>query len=136
MKHTEDQIQRAVCDHLRSRGYPDVVWFHVPNGMKLGGKRNSKGFPIAAARLKGLGVRPGVFDLILFRNGELFCLELKALGGRPTQHQLKFQSDIIAARGRAVVAEGLNEALAILEWWGLLRGRVVYPDFAEGGEAA
>lgn len=131
-EHPEDIIQRAVCDHLRSRAWPDVVWFHVPNGARLGGKRTKKGFPIQAARLKGLGVRSGVSDLILFYKGELFVLELKVLGGRATVSQLEFISDIQRTGGHAVVAEGLDEAIAILECWGLLRGTSIYnhPDFA------
>lgn len=131
-EHPEDRIQRAVCDHLRSRGYPDTVFFHVPNGMKLGGKRNSKGFPIQAARLKGLGVRAGVSDLILIRAGKIYCLELKAQSNTATPAQIDFLDDVEAAGARTGIATGLDEAIQILESWGLLRGKSIHnhPNFA------
>jgi len=76
---------------------------------------------IEAVNLKRMGVRPGVSDLILFHNRELFALELKAPGGRPTVEQMEFQSDIRDAGGHAFVAIGLDEALNCLNMWGLLR---------------
>jgi hypothetical protein len=90
------------------------VWWHTPNG----GQRR----PIEAAILRGLGVRAGVSDLILVRQGRVFALELKGEGGRPTEAQLQFIDDFRAAGGHAVVAEGLEQALRILETWKLLRG--------------
>ena len=110
----EAQIQKAVLAHLKARGAKDMVYWHTPNG----GKRNV----IEAVRFKAMGVRPGVSDLIFLRNGEAFALELKAADGRPTENQLKFLSDFRNAGGHAVCAEGLNEAIAILETWKLLTG--------------
>jgi hypothetical protein len=112
-KHPEDDIQRAVVQHLRARATPGTVYWHTPNG----GHRNM----IEAVRFKSLGVRAGVSDIIALRNKEAFALELKAPGGRPTEAQLEFQSDFRAAGGHAVVAEGLDEALRILEAWNLLK---------------
>jgi len=57
----EDQIQRAIFQHLRARKAPGTFAFHVPNG----GKRR----PIEAAILKGLGVVAGVPDVVLIRAG-------------------------------------------------------------------
>jgi hypothetical protein len=115
-RRPEDSIQRAVCAHLRTRGSPGLVWWHTPNG----GKRNR----IEAAILKGLGVRAGVSDLIAVHEGKAFALEIKADGGRPSEAQLQFIDDFQAAGGHAVVAEGLDEALRVLETWKLLRGAV------------
>ena len=110
----EDSIQRAVCRHLWTRASPGLVWWAVPNG----GKRNR----IEAAIMKGLGVRAGVSDIIAVHEGKAFALELKAEGGRPTEAQLQFIDDFQAAGGHAVVAEGLDEALRVLEAWKQLRG--------------
>ena len=65
----EQIIHRAVSQHLRPRGVPGLVWWHTPNG----GRRNR----IEGAILNGLGVRPGVTDLILLHHGRAFALELK-----------------------------------------------------------
>ena len=99
----EDQLQRTVCQHLRQRGAPGLVWWHTPNG----GKRR----PVEAAILKGLGVRAGVADLIFLCDGRAFALELKTDDGRPTVEQMA-----------ASMAHGLDQALRAPETWGLLRG--------------
>lgn len=108
-------IQRAVFQHLRARAMPGVFAFHVPNG----GKRRA----IEAAILKGLGVTPGVPDVIALHRGKFFGLELKAPGGRATEAQLECLEAIRGAGGYAVVCDSLDRALACLEEWGLLRGR-------------
>jgi hypothetical protein len=110
----EDEIQRAICQHLRLRGVAGLVWFAVPNG----GKRR----PIEAAILKGLGTRAGVADLILVHRGRCFALELKSDDGRSTVEQMAFVSDFNAAGGCACIVHGLDRALRTLEGWGLLRG--------------
>jgi ribonucleoside-diphosphate reductase alpha chain len=112
---TEEAIQRTVFAHLRVRAAPGVVAFHVPNG----GYRR----PTEAARLKGLGVRPGVPDLVAVHRGQVYALELKREGGRATDAQLQAIKDIRSAGGHAEVCYGLDCALAALERWGLVRGR-------------
>jgi hypothetical protein len=112
---SEQAVQRAVCHHLRQRGARGLLWFHVPNG----GQRK----PVEAAIFSGLGVRPGVADLILLHDGRAFALELKAERGRPTAAQMNFISEFRAAGGEASIANGLDEAMRLLEAWGLLRGR-------------
>jgi hypothetical protein len=73
--------------------------------------------------MKAMGVRAGVSDLILYRNGQLYALELKKLrGGRATAMQEQFLADVIAAGGMVAVAHGLDEALEALEKWQLIRG--------------
>jgi hypothetical protein len=111
---SEDAIQRAVFEHLAIRGARGVFAFHPANG----GYRR----PVEAARLKGLGVRPGVPDVIAFHRGQVYAIELKTEGGRATDTQRQAIEDIRAAGGHAQVCHGLDQALAILEGWGLLRG--------------
>jgi hypothetical protein len=110
----EAQIQRAVVAHLKARGAPGLVWTHVP----LGGYRK----PVEASILKGLGTRAGVSDLLLWHRGRAFALELKAEGGKPSEAQMQFISDLNAAGGFACIASGIDEAIRTLECWGLLRG--------------
>ena len=112
---SEQNVQRAVCQHLRQRGASGLVWFHVPNG----GRRS----PVEAAIFNGLGVHAGVSDLILLHDGRAFALELKTERGRPTAAQTQFISEFRAAGGEGSIAHGLNQALHTLENWKLLRGR-------------
>jgi hypothetical protein len=115
----EDQLQRAVCQHLQQRGARNMVWFAVPNG----GKRR----PVEAAIMRGLGVRSGVADLILVHGGRPFALELKADNGKPSAAQIAFTEDFSAAGGCASIALGLDHALRTLEMWGILRGKTNIP---------
>ena len=88
---------------------------------------------LTGAKLKRMGVLAGASDLLLFRPGacphcnstrlEGFALELKAPGGRPSEPQLDFMARFADAGGHTCIAEGLNQALAALESWQLLRGR-------------
>jgi hypothetical protein len=111
----EDIIQRAVFAHLRARGATGLFAFHVPNG---GYRRRTE-----AAILKGLGVVAGVPDIVAIHKGRVYALELKAEGGRPTEIQLATIAAMEAAGVFTAVAEGVDRALAVLERWGLLRGR-------------
>jgi VRR-NUC domain len=112
---TEQQIQRAIFQHVKQRGAPDAYVFAVPNG----GYRR----PIEAAIMKGLGVTPGTPDIVAIRDGKVFALELKTETGRATDAQLAAIEAIRRAGGFATVCYGLNRALACLEAWGILRGR-------------
>jgi hypothetical protein len=98
------------------RGAAGLVFTHPANG----------GFRTAAeaAIFKGLGVRPGASDLLLWHGGKAFALELKAEGGRVSSAQKQFLDDIAGAGAHVDCAYGLDEALAVLEGWQLLRGRV------------
>lgn len=102
----EGAIQKAVFESLRKRGVPGVVAWHCPNGPE--------------ARRKA-GYLAGVHDVNALHKGKFYTVELKVIGGRPSEDQLKYRDDINNAGGYSVIAEGLDEALAILEAWGLLR---------------
>lgn len=123
LERPEQAIQKAVIAHLRQRGVPGVVFWHTANGMYAGGKRSRKGVAIQGSIMKGLGVRAGVSDVIAVHGGKIFALELKAPGGRATEAQLEFLSDMEKAGAFTACVEGLDRALATLEAWQLLRGR-------------
>ncbi len=103
---SESEIQRAVFEHLRERSMPGVEYWHVPHNQTS--RRHS-------------GYRAGVSDINAVHRGKFYALELKKPGGRASQEQLEFVAAINTAGGYACVAEGLPEALCILESWGLLR---------------
>jgi VRR-NUC domain len=110
----EAQIQRAVFEHLRIRPAPGVFAYHVPNG----GYRR----PIEGAILKSLGVVAGVPDIIAIKDGRTFALELKAPGGRLSDNQRATHKVMIEAGVQVAVADNLDDALALLEGWKILRG--------------
>jgi hypothetical protein len=113
-QHPEAAIQRAVFEHLRIRPAAGVFAFHCPNG----GYRR----PIEGAILKGLGVVAGVPDIIAIKDGRTYALELKAPGGRLTDNQLATHNNLTRAGVHVAVADNLDDALRLLEGWGMLRG--------------
>jgi hypothetical protein len=115
MRRPEQDLQRTIVKHLQMRGVPNMVYLHPANG----GLRTFA----EASIFSGLGVRPGASDLLLWHSGKSFALELKAKGGRVSPAQRQFLADMKNAGAYAEVAVGLDDALAILEHWQLLRGK-------------
>ena len=112
---TEQQIQKAIFDHLKSRGAPGTFFWHPFSG---GFRR-----PKEAAIYKGLGAIAGLPDVMILHQGRLYCVELKREGGRLTDIQEKCLIKLREAGAMATHCHGLDQALRVLEGWGLLRGR-------------
>jgi hypothetical protein len=113
-RRPEQELQRAVFAHFDFRSAPNTFAFHPFNG----GRRS----PIEAAIYTKLGVRPGVPDVIAIQDGHAFALELKAERGRLSQSQVETMRLLQDAGTVVGVANGIDEAIALLEFWGLLRG--------------
>ena len=91
--------------------HPEVgLIFHIPNGGKRGRAE--------AARLKEMGVKPGVSDLFLpvARDGyHGLWIEMKRLDdGRPTKDQLKWIERMIAEGYVATVCHGWVQAARLI----------------------
>jgi hypothetical protein len=112
----EQAIQRAVFAHIRARGAANLFAFHPANG---GWRSKTEG-----AILKSMGVVVGTPDLFAVHQGRCYAMELKAEGARATEAQLAAIAALEKAGAHTCIAEGLDRALAVLEQWGLLRGRV------------
>lgn len=109
---SEDQIHRAVVQHLKVRARPGVIYWHCPNG----GSRNK----VEAARFVGLGVKPGIPDILCLMDGTLYGLELKAEKGRVSPAQAAMHVAMQQAGAMVAIAFGLDEALDQLTEWGIL----------------
>lgn len=110
---SEDKIHRAVVQHLKVRGRKDCVWWHTPNGGSRG--------KTEAARFVGLGVKPGIPDIVVIMDGETYGLELKADKGRVTPIQRSVHEQMRAAGATVAVTHGLDDAIAQLEDWKVLK---------------
>jgi len=113
----EDGIQRAVVQYWEL-AYPETwakTW-HTPNG--LAAKNKS-----LAGISKGLGMKPGVFDLVcIARRGPYtgFALELKAADGRPTDAQSEWGVQYMDEGWYVDIAYSVEKALtAIREYHAL-----------------
>ena len=104
---TEAEIQKTVFDNLKARAAPGVLYWHTPNNPE---SRRKSGF------------RAGVSDVAALHRGKFYALELKKPGGNPTVQQMEFISQVNSAGGFGCIATGLDQAIKVLETWGLLRG--------------
>lgn len=109
---SEAAVQIALVARLRQDLRPDVIWFHVPNG-EYRDKRS-------AAKLKAMGVLPGVPDLV-FDNGNILYLEIKKPGGVLSAAQRQFKACAERAGRHYAVAHSSTEALGILRKHGMLQ---------------
>lgn len=110
----EDQLQRAVATLLDTSLPRGSVWFHVPNGGKRG--------KIEAARMKGMGVKPGVADCIILAGGLAIALELKSSKGRLSPKQKEFAADWVNAGGVWMMARSIGEVIEKLAEIGMPLG--------------
>lgn len=109
----EYDLQCAVVQHLKRRQKPGVFFFAVPNGEKRSA--------ITGARLKKMGVRAGVADLVVLVNGTAFGIELKASAkGRQSPAQVVAGREWEDAGGEYFIASSLDDALELLEQIGAI----------------
>lgn len=106
---TEEQEQAAVIEWAAySQGkFPELRYLmHIPNGEER--------HPAVAAKLKKMGVKPGVPDLFLpvARGGwhGLFIEMKRKHGGRLSEKQVEWLKALEAERYCAVVCAGAEEA--------------------------
>lgn len=115
---TKDQIALAeLLDQVKFNGRP-LKWCHVPNE----GKRSGK----TAAILRMMGLKPGVSDNLIFDSPPAYplmkgaALELKKLkGGKVSDEQIEWLNYFENNSWVTGVAEGIDEALALLKDWSL-----------------
>lgn len=121
-RHLEDDLQTQVAQYLRLQ-YPQLLWFAVPNG----GKRNAR----EASRLKAMGLRAGVADILMFwrKSGDQFlngfshntpycgAIELKI--GKNTQQDTQkiFQQQWLHAGGQYAICRTLEDVIIVLKDW-------------------
>lgn len=110
MNHAEDALQIAVAEFLRRALKPhECLWWHCPNG----GRRDVK----TAARLKRMGVLPGVADLeFLWPNGRGF-IELKSETGTLEDEQKVFRDQVLALGAFWRLARSVDDVERVLRAW-------------------
>jgi len=105
----------AVADLLRMAIKPGWIWFHCPSGEFR--------FKATAGKLKRMGVKPGVADILLISpvGAKLHALELKRKHRSPTSDQTDFLNAVQACGGHSAWADSLEDAVTILLNWGAIR---------------
>ncbi len=110
---SEEQVQRSLAEYLAWNLKPGVMWTHMPSG----GMRDR----VAGGKLKAMGHHAGWPDLQFVYGGTVLFLELKGEHGRISDTQFEVHQALRAQGVTVRVAVGFDEALAIIEDWGLLK---------------
>jgi hypothetical protein len=111
---TEYDLQRFVIQYLKLNAVRGLIYYHCPNGESRS--------PRTGAKLKAMGVRPGVADICMtLPGGSSAYLELKGPKGRSSPEQRIFRADCETIGARYEVASSTDEVMAILSRWGAVR---------------
>lgn len=108
MKRPEQALQRAIVKYLQvHENQGKLMFFHAANG----GQRSE----IEAAIFKGLGVKAGASDLIIFLPGpNVALLELKAPGRKLTKLQIEFQERASKFGAHTFTISDVNAAIGTI----------------------
>lgn len=104
----ETHMQRAVTQNLRWRSVPDVFWCWL-TGLVEAQVRAGAGDPSEPPHL------------LLVRNGQLYGLQLRPPGRALSQLQRSTQERMRSAGAIIATTAGVEDALARLQTWGLIR---------------
>ncbi len=108
-KGREDDFQKAVANYLDIN---KAFWFHCPNG----GSRNV----IEATKLKAMGVKSGVPDVLIFDQRHDFsglAIELKVGYNKPSDQQFAIFDELVQRNWMVVVSWSLDEVITLIDWY-------------------
>ena len=105
----EDVLQNQVMRYLGLK-YPKTLFTHVANE----GKRT----PFEQYKMKYLGTKPGIPDIMIFEPNETkngLAIELKAGYNKPTENQRKWLKELENNNWVAVWSINLDECIEIID---------------------
>ncbi len=109
---SEECIQKTVMHRIKLHPLLSKVIIHIPNE----GKRS----PRYGKLLKDMGMRKGVFDLLITMGRHDYIgawIELKSKHGKLTEEQMVFQNDMRAQNYFTAVCYSIEEAIQTIEWY-------------------
>lgn len=116
----EERVQMAMVEYLDLALPPGcgVFWSATLNGIRVSAHLRAK--------LRAMGVRPGVFDLVFvvlwdvgdLRAGDTYWIEVKSATGQPTPEQ-KVIMAALWPKGRGAYARSVEQLAAALSAWGV-----------------
>ena len=109
-EYPESHLQKVIVSHLL---LSDAFYFSIPNERNCGVEM--------MARLKAMGLYPGIADLGIVVDGKIHFLEVKAPDGVQSASQRDFQKRCQANNIPYAICFSLTEALAYLQHWRAIR---------------
>ena len=107
----EDKLQAALWELIQLRRKPGVLAWAVCN--------NPRSAP-DGARLKRMGMVPGIPDLHFYVDGKFQVLEVKTEKGVVSNNQFAWHKAFIEQGVRAEIGRGWNECVDALQYNGVL----------------
>lgn len=84
------------------------------------GKSNNSGGLARMAKLKKMGMRHGVADLVFVKNGQAYFLEMKSAKGVQSEYQKEFEADANKTGAFYALSHSFEEAIKILQSWTII----------------
>lgn len=122
-KRPEDAIQRAIVQYLQLK-LPGAVISHARNEGNRGGKKGA----VDGRRGKLMGVKAGFPDLVVFWQGDVFFLEVKAPGGYMNEAQRRTRDELEAQGFKVYLVRSIDDtAEALADWEARREGMAEIP---------
>ena len=110
---SELDLQKFTASLLRFNAARGVIWFHPANGESRSAR--------TGAKLKAMGVRKGVADMVIVLPGGHVCfLELKTPKGSTKPEQRAFRDDCERIGAPYAIARTSAEVEHVLRGWGAI----------------
>jgi len=111
----ECDIQASIVDYLEIMAAQcGLLFFSVPN------EGIDRANPARLAKLKRMGFRSGVSDLVIVKAGRIYLLEVKRPGESQRDSQIDFEADAGRVGAPYAVAWSFEDALEIFRKWKLV----------------
>lgn len=104
---TEQGLHAAVARFLDWCLLPPAVWTTFPAGWYRLDKA-------AAGRLKHVGLKPGMPDILIWHGGHCYGVELKTAQGKLTMLQSDMHARLAKAGVKIIISRRLSDVIALL----------------------
>lgn len=101
VKRKETDIQRAICEYLKARGY----FFTRTNNTPVFDPRAGKYRAMPKYTLRGMP------DILVLKEGTVIGIEVKSETGKQSPAQKEFQKRWEFAGGKYFIARGINDVM-------------------------
>jgi hypothetical protein len=116
---SEADIQIQVVEYLSLLAAQCGFLIFAVSNEAMGEAKSGGGFA-RMARLKKMGMRPGVADLVIIKDSRAYFLEMKKPGGKQSENQKAFEIDAMKAGSWYAIAFSFSEAIERLKRWKII----------------
>ena len=121
----EDIIQQQIIGYLSVTARKHNFIYFAPLNESTMSVMNKFRVPkksqyMIMAWMSKMGFLPGISDLIIMKDGKVYCVELKTSTGRQSKSQILFQDNCKRCSVPYAIARSLEDAQGLLKVWGIV----------------